>query len=309
MDLSKYYIEFEEGRSYIEELQEMVQYAVSLDTENQFESFKMQYHEFVDKTFAQLKRLHKDLQIDIKSKEFQENEELQNVVADMVMALSMAGSEELVSLLLQMNFSFESLCHLVDVNAFCKKSQIAIEKNNLGHTTGNVFFGNCFILIWFQMWLAIEKEFGNYREEYNGSKNVLESKISFLNLLKRIKRAEQKGEEIQSDNQLTKMLTGPLSDFFEQVARGLFLKNDEGTYNLSGFSIFLLQTIKDHSPQRPTDHILFELYDIFEVIYPCKGLNAESESHNKAILKSSDNKYLYVKDYKRDMVRSILGIT
>ena len=315
MDLSKYYIPFEEGDFYLDELQEMVNYSINATNQNIsekddiFDTFKSHYLHFEKQSVEKLKVLKEDFNIDVKSKEFRDNKDLMDLVADLVISLCFASSDEFFELLDEMNFTFETMCHFVDLKAFCERSQNTIVRNNLGITTGEVFFSTAVYIIRLQLELAIQKEFGLYREEYNGSRDVLEAKIQFLNLIRKVKRAQRNGEQITTDDDLTEILSGPLGSFAEGVGRGVFLKNDDGSYNLSLFSIYLFKFCRTHSPKRPTDHILFDLYDLFEVLYPCKELDAEAEKKSSAILKSTNNKYLYVKDYKRDMVRSIIGVS
>lgn len=305
MDNKKYYTEFQNGKGYLETFQDLLRYSYQRKLVDPFINLKYSYYEFSQQVLAQLNCLINDLEIDVKSSRFRENQDLRSLVAEMVLSLSLAKFSDLDVPLKSMNFSDNFSKFFLDLNQLCDRS-FYIFLNYETDKLENIFFNDFVAINQVQIKIALEFEFGFYDEKTNSP----HSKIELKNLTRRIDYALENGKSLDNLDSYERLFSGENRDIWKNFAFGMYRRNDAGSQNLSslaGMSFSLLKVLNSEAAEHK---IMLDIYDVFEVIYSYKGLSAvPDEEDDKFLDTPEDPRSKYIYDYKMDAVRSILGLT
>lgn len=305
MDIKKYYTEFQNGRGYLETFQDLLEYSYQRKLVDPFINLKYSYFEFSQQVLVQLNCLINDLEIDVKSSRFRENQDLRSLVAEMVLSLSLAKFSDLDGPLKSMNFSDNFSRLFLDLNQLCDRS-FNIFLNYETDKLENIFFSDFVSINQVQIKIALEYEFGFYNEKTNSP----HSKIQFKNLTRRMDYALQNNKSLDSLDSYERLFSGENRDAWKNLVLRIYRRNDAGSQNLSSLAGMSFSLLKVLNLGVAEHKIMLDLYDVFEVIYSYKGLSAVSDEEDDKFLDTpEDPRSKYIYDYKIDAVRSILGLT
>lgn len=169
--------------------------------------------------------------------------------------------------LVQTTVSLESICKAV--LQFKKSSGMSNKR------TKGIFSHSCTI-VYLQYVFKTEEALGKTVIEYNGQKNVTQTKV-FLDQKQKELNRRKPGAKPKQKDELDKIIHGSSGAFIIRNARKLMHRNNSGDYNFSPIANAIKYFAELADSYESKNKLLKSLYPLFQVIFPLEELINEDE--------------------------------
>jgi len=273
-------------------------------SEDFFKSYINGYNSLADDALKELEVLNEESPIDINSDEFKGNGALIVQVMDLIGTLSLAKSNELMTVLKRMGFNEKFMNYFVEIEELC-----VVVKKLMSELVDNEIVARIILLcsgtiVYYQINFQMSLDFDLVKEEHNKSKDVMKAKIEIENALRRKNTTD--AAFLNSAPELKSQLEEQeLRSILEDLKKGMS-KNKKGGYNIRPVASIIYSICEQILSDSPTDHIRLIVFPLFEYVYP-NYIDVAPDKDNPKLRDQEQESYYYTRDYRVGSVKSITG--